>query len=1107
MGPPAVSVRLPSAVWLVCAVLAWPAAGGEAAPDADPEQLIRTLEKGDFDQRQEAARKLEALGDKARHALERAARDSETYEVRAIAERIVNGLSQASVRIQVVDTQGRPVADMPLQIQDWQPTPPRSALIRSGADDEQPAAPHTDGNGQLVLPGLTPGSLVGCTAESAPGEKWADAAWYVRPGENKLVLPLHRGGTVAGSLATADDGKPLANAAVFLVLDWGQDVLGLDPQKTLFRQHEDRPGPTAVSDAAGRFTLEHVAEGGYLLFAQHEDCAVTFGGPVRVCEGGRTELPAPLKLPRRAAAYGTLKVQLLDEKGQPLSKANVAVTVGRTPAPSGSPEGRATAALQAWFRYSTSVSDKTDAIRQATTDGDGYLELKDLWPGVYRVAVGAEQEGKTEARTYLLRNVAVSAGQTAAPPKQKPLACGSIAGELKTAGSRFSSRFIFSALDTYECTVWALAEDDPEATALLSDVTRHEHWFGLWRDHHPDFCVEQNDGKFALKDLPPGRYTVVIVGGVAAKGVIHDVEVAAGKETKLPAFALPGYDRPPQQRAAAKAGISGRVLLPDGQPAKEAQVALLTERGSNSQTMCSEKGTFSFAEGSEEDKPQRLVVSLPGFRARHVDLTPLGLPLQGLTLHLEKEAYGSLAVTVCDPGGRPLSGAVVTMQLAANARYYVSNNGGANQAPATDKAGRTLLRGLAFGPRRLEAVRDGYYLPEPVEVVVVPDTATPVKVTLQRGLTLTGRVEAPAGADTTKGMVYLEYPSPENPYGYGSRQCFAAAVDASGRFEVGGLRPGKATLFALYPGLLLAQDKVEAELRAGTPSTVALKLVRAGALKLDLGPENRGARLWLLAPGSWDPARGLGHALPLEQRPEAYADSFGRAVLRDLRPGMYDVLVKPAYEEDCFRYTQHTAAARVCPGITVSALPAGEAALEKLESVRLQVGKGGSEVRGRAVLKNLPAWRTGEKDVGRLRVTIVNEQVVGSIDFYLPDDLDPKLAPSEAGQRAKGFEMVPPEYFRMAGVPPGEYRMYLEYEIGDRRWPWRERQRFDAAARPMKTIRVTGKPVEEVEEMVIDVGAEMMDRMRRASREGAQAGLLYRYGSEEGTDIGPGFQP
>src|SRR5689334_10571078 len=94
-----------------CAVLALAAVRAEDAPaQADPEKLIELLEKGDFDQRKDAAKKLESLGQAARTALEKALKESDSPEVRDSVEKLLAGLQRTRLIIEALDLQGHPVS-------------------------------------------------------------------------------------------------------------------------------------------------------------------------------------------------------------------------------------------------------------------------------------------------------------------------------------------------------------------------------------------------------------------------------------------------------------------------------------------------------------------------------------------------------------------------------------------------------------------------------------------------------------------------------------------------------------------------------------------------------------------------------------------------------------------------------------------------------------------------------------------------------------------------------------------------------------------------------------------------------------------------------------
>jgi hypothetical protein len=72
-------------------------------------------------------------------------------------------------------------------------------------------------------------------------------------------------------------------------------------------------------------------------------------------------------------------------------------------------------------------------------------------------------------------------------------------------------------------------------TGLIEVECDMHHWMHgyLYVTDHPYSTVTDADGKFFLKDVPPGTYTVVAWHEMLNKIVEHDVKVESGKVTKL----------------------------------------------------------------------------------------------------------------------------------------------------------------------------------------------------------------------------------------------------------------------------------------------------------------------------------------------------------------------------------------------------------------------------------------------------------------------------------------------------------------------------------------------------------------------------------------------
>ena len=91
-------LMLPAAAAIVLVDLQASALAGEEKAAPDVERLVTQLGADDFHAREEASQKLAALGDAAKAALEKAARESESPEVRWRAEQLLRRLKGAGER-------------------------------------------------------------------------------------------------------------------------------------------------------------------------------------------------------------------------------------------------------------------------------------------------------------------------------------------------------------------------------------------------------------------------------------------------------------------------------------------------------------------------------------------------------------------------------------------------------------------------------------------------------------------------------------------------------------------------------------------------------------------------------------------------------------------------------------------------------------------------------------------------------------------------------------------------------------------------------------------------------------------------------------------------
>jgi protocatechuate 3,4-dioxygenase beta subunit len=999
-------VRLSAVAWLPALLLASTGArlAGEEAPD--PAQLIKLLEAGDYDQREGAVKKLEALGEAARPALQKAFAESEVLEAREVAERLLEALKRATVVFEALDLNGRPLSGLEVEAQVNSMLPEQGPRHTSR---HEPKTYVTDAEGRVVLKGFRPGpysiyanwkerplSLSGRTIHSV----------YLQRKENRVQYVLGAGGKVSGRVVSAATSKALANVQVALVQDRGQDIRGDLERDAGVRKG---PAPTASTDAQGAFVMEKVQQGVYRVVVTHDDYAPEIGELVRVREGAAIELAAPVKLTARTTALGALKIRVLNPAGEPVKKAAVSVETSRIPAPEEWAEE-----LQAWQRR-LQQNRGGQNVAWPETDDQGVIELKDLQPGLYRVAVRAK-----DAAPLVFRDVQVAAGQCAALEARGAPPVGSVSGKvsLSAAGAAAGTQAL------------ALALDDPRTLALLHFARQGSGWFWMLRNQFrqdaPETAAAGQDGQYELKRLAPGRYVLLLSLPMNRIGIVHGIEVKEGRKTEAPDLVVPGADQ-----AQPQVSFRGTVVSQDGKPLAQALVqAWCGWGGSGSSTGAD--GSFHVQVGRQEgfESFSALTVTLAGYRPKFMDLAKEKVDPDNLLIRLEPQAYGRLRVTAKDPAGRPLENVWITPLGTRSRQPDTSRTRG------TNPNGEALLSGLAYGPRQFDVFLDGYFGPASLEAEVVANEERSVSVTMKPGLAVKGRVELPPGADARRALVYVRETSAA-PYGELWRTC---AVDAEGRFACTGLKAERVELFPQYPGWI-EEETVSVEPAEGATPDVTLKMTRPGGVRFELGAEYRGANLRLVEPGTWDPLRP-----PKTPGRSAWltADSRGRAEHVGLVPGAYHVLVRlpggakgpvragPEAPWVSSRQTgqKETEAEAVYPAVEAPSLPGGAEELEKTPAKTLALAPADGAARGRVALQLDENQARGLQWMGMngsLTLTVLGERALATVSFGVPYELNPMQTPIVVGTPPEGWDAGAPGEFKVTGLPPGEYRLHLTF--------------------------------------------------------------------------------
>jgi hypothetical protein len=276
-------------------------------------------------------------------------------------------------------------------------------------------------------------------------------------------------------------------------------------------------------------------------------------------------------------------------------------------------------------------------------------------------------------------------------------------------------------------------------------------------------------------------------------------------------------------------------------------------------------------------------VKAPGYKQAELDCSAPGVDLSNVEIKLERLRYGDLRLKLLDEDGKPLPGATVDpapYQNNNNYYYYVRRMQSAKKV--SDAKGEVQFSGLSTGPRRINVIRDGYYLSDPARVVILPDAEATLTLMLRKGLAISGKLTGPAGEDFTRTVVSIRRVRD-------SSICTCAA-NAAGEFFVGGLAPDNYVLTADSPMSTLRAYQ-EIELTGESRTGLALELVPKGGIMVKLDKEMKGRMVYLQdkeidkrkTPGI------AGTSMNAAVRSYAYVDAEGLAEFWNVRPGHYRI--------------------------------------------------------------------------------------------------------------------------------------------------------------------------------------------------------------------------
>lgn len=832
------------------------AAGLEAEEAPDPETLVKRLGADDFDERQEAAEKLEALGETARAALEKA-RGSDLLEVRAIAARLLSLLKRAKLSLRFVDENGKPWPNLSVNAslqpfsQNFNTRAQMMAFARRQGKPNETLETDADGTLELVspAPGLHQLSVV---EQNRPWNwnVWQPQPLNLRSGENRAYWIRPRGATVSGAVVADETGQPVADAEVMIRRDDGIRLRDL-----LAQWWTGQPRSSIVqgnTDAQGAFSVQNVGPSSARVYVRHTDYVPVEGPNLMITDSRPYAVEQPIRLQLKSKAWGRLRMQVLDSAGKPAENAKVQVHLFRL--------GDDDAQVPSF------ADPRERQVALLDTDKEGYFQTDYLEPGTYQVRVtsNVQEEGQEKAsRIVTYDAVEVKPGATVSVAGRTPPKTGALTGRFKS-----THEFSMSPL-----RVLALRTDDPRVEQYLKRYKRLQPWeiFQFTGDNRNQQYIHSNKDYFEFSNLQPGHYALVLHSMRDQRfGWIFDLDVKPGETTTIPDIDLAVAEEPEDQTRPSS--LRGTVVDEKGRLIDQLQ---WTVRGTGFSTSSSTNGGRFQIDLRSNGKATSVTFTCPGYRPFKIDLRkPIADPAQ-MVVQMQPQGYGAVQVKVLDPDGRPLENARVTPVSAVNGlpSYYRSRD--------TDPDGVAKLQGLAYGKRSMVVDLEGYYLDQPLRVDVELDQTSKIDVTMKPGQTLNGHVTLPAGVSPDDVLVWVA--SLESPNLTTEMEAWrSTGVNADGDFECPGLAPGKVKLKAQAPGMI--GDEWTATV--GQNEKIELHLFKPVSLVIDAGEAGKGGNLWLLKTGTLKPAQNI-YSLFQIGTP---VDALGHAVLGDLVPGTYDLL-------------------------------------------------------------------------------------------------------------------------------------------------------------------------------------------------------------------------
>jgi len=470
------------------------------------------------------------------------------------------------IRGRVSDKDGSPIADA--QIRGFQP--------RTFATS--PAEARSEADGTFAIGGLAPGGYR--LIASAPGYGSVDKP--AEAGAEDVELVLRPAGEIAGQVVD-EAGRPIEAFRV------SAQPASRESGRIVMMGHDGR----SFADSAGRFVLEEVAEGTYVVQATAPDRASASASDVKVTGGGTTNV-GPLRL----AAGATVRGSVVDPNDAPIAGATVSV---HGPGRSFSPFG---------------------AGPQAMTDSAGAFELKGVPTGTLEVVASHPQ-----------------------------FAEGRVAVEVDPAQGPAEARVVLTQGGRVEGSVRKRDGTGVPGTYVRVSAVRP----GGFPGPGPEMIPTAADGSFLVEHVPAGRAMVILLnrsGDSYTSAQSKEVEVREA-ETTLVEFH--SRDILLSGRVTRSGSPLGRVRLNlhgdsgfrmmmsfgsrEASTAGPQRMAAVTREDGSYEMFVDEPGRFQVSAESPDGSasyPAR-TIEVPDADAHVADIDYSGLAVTGVVLDRETE--------------------------------------------------------------------------------------------------------------------------------------------------------------------------------------------------------------------------------------------------------------------------------------------------------------------------------------------------------------------------------------------------------------------------------------------------------------------------------------